>query len=175
MRILGKVIIAFTIPCNNKDVRVTHYGLFWTKKSAKIIGHIKLWRSDFRVHGISRNIFTVPFWVPGISRKMGKSSWIRFLFIIFSSIIWHIWRFAKFHITFGAPQFEKSSYMYCICQKNLAKNSEKPCPTCLKLISPWHFQNPKPCLKYGRQYGFAFFCQNGPFYRKDSIRSDVYL
>ena len=28
--------------------------------------------------------------------------------------------------------------------KNLAKNEEKPCSTCLKSISPWHFQTLKP-------------------------------
>ena len=27
---------------------------------------------------------------------------------------------------------------------NLAKNEEKSCSTCLKPISPWHFQNLKP-------------------------------
>ena len=36
--------------------------------------------------------------------------------------------------------FEKSSNMAKIWQKN----EEKPCSTCLKPISPWHFQNPKP-------------------------------
>ena len=28
--------------------------------------------------------------------------------------------------------------------KSLAKKEEKPCSTCLKPISQWHFQNPKP-------------------------------
>ena len=60
-----------------------------------------------------------------------KASWTR-LFFIFAILD----AFSKFHSTFGALHFEKSS--------NMAKNEEKPCLTCLQPISPWHWRYPKP-------------------------------
>ena len=59
-----------------------------------------------------------------------------------------------------AGKFEKSSNM----PKNLAKNEERPCSTCLKPISPRHFLNSKPMfwvsdpLLCSRKYHFFGFC-----------------
>ena len=44
------------------------------------------------------------------------------------------------HFKCAAKHFEKSSNM----PKIWPKNEEKPCTTCLKSISPWHFQTLKP-------------------------------
>ena len=70
------------------------------------------------------------FWVPGISWKMGLKSNLTKAYIFDD--------FSKY----GNAFFEKSLNM----QKRLQemKKSHVQCSTCLKLISPWHFQNSKP-------------------------------
>ena len=58
----------------------------------------------------------------------------------FSSIFDKILAYLMIFQSFAVP-------LACSSLKNLAKNEEKPCSTCHKLISPWHFQNPKPKLR----------------------------
>ena len=64
--------------------------------------------------------------------EQGFSSFLAKIFGIFddfSKFLQHLWHTSLYEITKYA--------------KNLAKNEEKPCSTCLKPISPWHFQNPE--------------------------------
>ena len=51
-----------------------------------------------------------------------------------------LYNFSKFHSSFSALFFEKSSNANA---KSLVKNEEKPCSTYLQYIYPWrYFQNP---------------------------------
>ena len=76
-----------------------------------------------------------------ISRKMSLKGKLNKAFRHFCQIFWaYLIIFSKFRNTYSALYFEKSSNMV----QKLAKNDEKLCLTCLKPISLWHFQNPKP-------------------------------
>ena len=58
----------------------------------------------------------------------------------FKAFFCQMWWVISFRVPFGKIHFWKTIKH----AKKLAKNEEKPCSTCLKPISPRHFQNPKP-------------------------------